>query len=133
MNKTHPYYDDSMWKGAPPSSFALAEQLRSHMTKAESLFWEQIRNKQFKGYKFRRQHPVHKYIVDFYCHKLKLIIEIDGGYHKTSTQKKADLERSKLLEFQDLQVVRFTNEDVLNNIDKVLRELEQKINVLLRP
>jgi len=130
MNKSHPYYDESMWKGAPSSNFGLAVDLRNHMTEAELLFWEHLKNKQFKGFKFRRQHPIHKFIVDFYCHKLKLIIEIDGGYHKTRAQREADLERSKLLEFQGLQEIRFTNEDVFNNIDEVLKKLEQKINAL---
>jgi len=74
-------HDESMWKGAPANSFLLAKRLRGRMTQAEILLWEKLKNKQFKGCKFRRQHPIHQFVVDFYCHKLKLIIEIDGKYH----------------------------------------------------
>jgi len=133
MKKSHPYYDDSMWKGAPKNNFLLAKKLRENMTQAELVIWEKLKDKRFKGYKFRRQHPIQKYIVDFYCHKLGLIIEIDGGYHKAGLQKKADIERKRILEFQGLQEIRFTNEDVLRNINKVLKELEQKINSLPQP
>jgi len=68
------------------------------------------------GYKFRRQHPIHKFIVDFYCHKLKLIIEVDGKYHESEGQKNSDLERSELLTFQGIKIIRFTNEEVLKTL-----------------
>ena len=133
MKTKHPFYDESMWKGAPAHHFALAKQLRVKMTLAELLVWEQLKNKQFKGYKFRRQHPIHQFIVDFYCHELKLIIEIDGKYHDSEEQKELDAKRSELLKFQGLSEIRFTNEDVINNISKVLKMLEEKINSFPRP
>jgi len=130
MKTKHPFHDESMWKGAPANYFALGKQLRAKITLAESLIWNQLKNNQFKGYKFRRQHPIHQFIVDFYCHELKLIIEIDGKYHESEVQQKDDLKRSELLEFQGLSEIRFKNEEVLEDINEVLKKLEEKINSL---
>jgi very-short-patch-repair endonuclease len=128
MKKDHPYHDESMYKGAPPDSFAKAKFLRDNMTDAKKLLWEKLKNNQLKGFKFRRQHPIHIYIVDFYCHKLKLVIEIDGGYHNSKDQKILDAERSEILKFQKLEVIRFTNEEVLGNIEFVMRKIEEKLD-----
>ena len=101
MSNKHPYHDQGMFKGAPSANFSKAENLRNRMTDAEKLLWEKLKKNQFQGYKFRRQHPVHLFIVDFYCHKLKMVIEIDGKYHETTEQKKLDTERSDILKFRD--------------------------------
>ncbi len=127
MKKDHPYHDESMYKGAPPDSFAKAKFLRDNMTDAEKSLWERLKDNKFKGFKFRRQHPIHIYIVDFYCHKLKLIIEIDGGYHDSKEQKLLDAERSEILKFQELEIIRFTNDEVLGHIEFVMRKIEEKI------
>lgn len=116
-----------MWKGASPELFKRAEKLRERMTKAEVCLWEVLKNSKLEGYKFRRQHPIHKFIADFYCHKLKLIIEVDGKYHESEEQKNYDLERSELLTFQGIQIIRFTNEEVLNDIELVLKEIRKEI------
>ena len=116
-----------MYKGAPPDSFAKAKFLRDNMTDAEKLLWEKLKDNKLKGFKFRREHPIHIYIVDFYCHKLKLIIEIDGGYHDSKEQKLLDAERSEILKFQELEIIRFANEEVLGNIEFVIRKIEEKI------
>lgn len=116
-----------MWKGALPQNFSNAKSLRENMTNAELVFWNRVKNKQFFGLKFRRQHRVHKYIADFYCHKLKLIIEIDGAYHNTSEQKNYDILRTKDLNFQDLKVLRFTNGEIENEIEEVLKTIERYI------
>ena len=121
-------HDESMWKGAPAHHFLLAKQLRGSMTPAEILMWDILKKKQFKGYKFRRQHPIHQFIVDFYCHELQLIIEIDGKYHDSAEQKNKDLKRTDLLKFQGLREIRFTNEEVINAIDLVLKKLEEQVN-----
>jgi very-short-patch-repair endonuclease len=128
MESNGQYHDESMWKGAPANNFLLAKQLRERMTQAEILMWDKLKNKQFKGYKFRRQHPIHHFIVDFYCHELKLIVEIDGKYHDSEEQKKEDLDRTELLQFQGLQEIRFSNEEVINTIDLVFKKLEEGIN-----
>lgn len=119
-------YDESMWKGAPATNFLLSKQLRVKMTQAEILMWDKLKNKQFKGYKFRRQHPIHHFIVDFYCHELKLIIEIDGKYHDSEEQKNKDLDRTELLKFQRLREIRFTNEEIINAIGSVIKKLEEQ-------
>ena len=121
-------HDESMWKGAPPNNFLLAKQLRGSMTPAEILMWDVLKNKQFKGYKFRRQHPIHQFIVDFYCHELQLIIEIDGKYHDPEDIKNKDLNRTELLAFQGLREIRFTNEEVIQGVDLVLKKLEEQIH-----
>ena len=126
MKKNHPYHDESMYKGAPPDSFAKAKYLRDNMTDAEKFLWEKLKDNQLKGFKFRRQHPIHIYIVDFYCHKLKLIIEIDGGYHDSKEQNLLDAERSEILKFQELEIIRFTNDEVLGNIEFVMKKIEEK-------
>src|SRR5690554_91348 len=106
----NPYHDHGMHKGAPASSFIKARHLRQNMTSAEKRLWEFLKEKQL-GYKFRRQHPIHIYIVDFYCHELGLIIEVDGEYHNEAAQIKKDTERSELLKFQDLNIMRFSNDE----------------------
>ncbi len=120
--------DESMWKGATPQIFSNAKQLRENMTNAESILWEKLKNNRFHGLKFRCQHPIHKYIADFYCHKLKLIIEIDGGYHLTKNQDEYDNERTENLEFNEIKVIRFTNEEVENNLENVLFKREELLD-----
>ena len=125
MKKATTNYDEGMWKGAPASSFGKAKSLRNNETKAEILLWEKLKNNQLGGFKFRRQHPISLYIADFYCHKLKLIIEIDGEYHFTKEQIPKDKERTNMIEFNGVQVIRFSNEEILSNIETVLQEIEK--------
>ena len=79
------------------------------------------------GYTFNRQKPLGKYIVDFYCKPLKLVIEVDGGYHEEESQKIKDSERQQLLEEMSLNFLRFTEKEVRKNIDSVLRVIESYI------
>ncbi len=116
-----------MFKGAPAENFRKAELLRQNTTESENKLWLILKDGQFEGYKFRRQHPIHLFIVDFYCHELRLVIEVDGGYHNSQEQHEADNKREELLKFQDLRILRFKNEDVLDNLDEVVFELKQKI------
>jgi very-short-patch-repair endonuclease len=127
MKKNKLQGDESMFKGAPPSSFSKAKSLRARMTEAEIVLWDILKNNQFEGLKFRRQHPVNIYIIDFYCHQLKLVIEIDGGYHLKGEQRIKDIERIKILEFQGLKVIRFTNDEVLSNLNNVLEKMRKVI------
>ena len=98
-----------------------ARQLREHSTDAEKLLWHHLRNRRLNGWKFRRQFPVGKYIVDFVCQELKLIIEIDGGQH--ADQITYDLERTRILNSKRYQVVRYWNNEVLGNTTSVLESL----------
>jgi very-short-patch-repair endonuclease len=125
--KKNPLSPDNMWKGASSQIFKNAQKLRENGTKEEELVWLVLRNNQLDGYKFRRQHPLHNYIADFYCHKLKLVIEIDGGYHLTVDQKKLDEERTRNIEFQGLKVIRFTNDEVMSNISAIVIKIREFI------
>ena len=130
MKKLKPNYDEGMWKGAPSDSFSKAQFLRRNETKAEKLLWEKLRNNQLEGLKFRRQHPVNIYIADFYCHKFKLIIELDGDYHNQEEQKQKDEVRTEVLRLNGLKIIRFKNEEVEQDINQVLTTIKNKIEQL---
>ena len=89
------------------------------MTDAEKRLWSKIRMRQMGGYQFYRQRAIGNYIVDFYCPKAKLVLEVDGGQHYSDEQIEIDKKRSSYLNKLGLKVMRFTNLDVLNNIDVV--------------
>ncbi len=102
-----------------------ARENRLNPTASEKKIWQQILSRKQTGYKFLRQHPVDHYIPDFYCRVLKLIIEIDGDSH--CSQEDYDLERTAYFETRNLKVIRFTNRDVLYNIEGVEQAILQKI------
>jgi len=114
-----------MYHGATPLTLKKAKLLRKNMTEAESALWEKLKTKQVLGLRFRRQHPVNIYIVDFYCHSAKLVVELDGGIHKS--QKEYDLERTKDLEMYGLKVIRFYNSEVERNVEEVIEKIKKKI------
>jgi imidazole glycerol-phosphate synthase subunit HisF len=118
-----------MFYGANNLLFEKAKALREKMTQAALVLWEYLRQHPL-GYKFRRQHPLGIYVVDFYCHKLKLVIEVDGSVHNLKEIKEADLERQKLLEMEGLKVIRFTNEDILKTKEVVVEKIKLLINEL---
>ena len=120
--------DESMFKGASARIFKNAEALRNNMTESELLLWEELRNKKFHGLKFRRQHPIQTFIADFYCHKLKLVIEVDGGYHQSKEQILKDEEKDEVLGFNDLKILRISDQEVINSIDSVLSRIEEYIS-----
>src|SRR3990172_9586899 len=90
-------HDIGMWKGAPTSGFLKAKELRNQMTISERQLWSELEKNKLLGVKFRRQHPIGIYIVDFYAHKFKLIIELDGKYHLNKKQQILDKERTAFL------------------------------------
>ncbi|MDX9770690.1 MAG: type I restriction endonuclease subunit R [Tenuifilaceae bacterium] len=104
-----------------------ARELRKKQTPAEEVFWQIVRNKKFLGLKFRRQHQIGHYIVDFYCNEHKLIIELDGSVHDTEERIKKDIKRDKYLSSIGNKIIRFRNERILNDIENVLIELENII------
>lgn len=109
-----------------PKLLEFAKTMRTNATDAEHLIWQLLRAKRFMNLKFRRQHVIAPYIVDFYCHELGLVIELDGSQHGTDEGKEYDAERTKFLEALDLKVVRYWNHDVLGQTDVVLKDLWQK-------
>ncbi|WP_417875161.1 endonuclease domain-containing protein [Xanthomarina gelatinilytica] len=123
-------HNTGMWKGASKETFRKARILRENMTEPEKKLWERLSKNQIEGLKFRRQHPILFYIADFYCHALHLIIEIDGGYHDTIEQKVKDDERTEHLKSNGITLIRFANEEVLNNMDGVIEEIIRVIHKL---
>ena len=107
-----------------------ARQLRRQDTEAERELWAYLRNRRFGGRKFRKQVPIGPYFADFVCLELGIVIEVDGRYHLK--QQDADENRTHYFKEQGLQVMRFWNEDVLNNIDAVCESIEQATSAPLR-
>ncbi|MFV5703610.1 endonuclease domain-containing protein [Flavobacterium sp. XS2P12] len=126
----NPFQPDDMWKGASPQIFSNAKKLRENQTAAEEKLWLAVKNNQIEGYKFRRQHPLSIYIADFYCHALKLVIEVDGGYHLDEEQRLLDEKRTSNIEFQGLKVIRFTNEEILLQLPEVIDKIKAFIKIM---
>ena len=116
-----------------PKSFNIRSQknirriLRKKETGAEKILWFKLRNKQLFGYKFRRQHGIGKYIVDFYCPEKRLVVEIDGVTHYSDTQIEYDKQRQAEIEKLGIRFIRVTNTDVYTNVDGVLHLIAEKL------
>jgi cyclase len=104
-------------------TFHKSKEFRSEMTEAEKMLWNELKNRKLGGLKFRRQHPLHFYIADFYCHEKRLAIEVDGEIHRKKEVRSHDENRSAELDRLGVTIVRFTNKDVLNNMKKVLDKI----------
>ena len=111
----------------------LARNLRTNMTDAEQLIWSKIRRKQIDDVQFYRQKNIGHYIVDFYCLKGKLIVEVDGGQHYKTEGMKKDQARDRYLQSLGLTVLRFSDIDVLKNIDGVIERIHEHIKFFLLP
>jgi very-short-patch-repair endonuclease len=117
------------WR-APAAIQRRARELRRELTPAEGLLWRRLRGKQFGPYHFRKQHPVGRFIVDFFCARAKLVIEVDGDTH--ALQSRYDAERTAWLETQrDYRVLRFANTDVHTNIDAVCEPIAELLRATL--
>ncbi len=101
----------------------IARKLRKEQTKAEIILWERLRDRRFKGEKFKRQHSMGNFITDFYCYSHKLIVEVDGNVHKETEQKEKDSQREMQITGLGFRVIRFTNMEVFTEIDRVLGEI----------
>ncbi len=117
----------TMFYGAKPNIFEKAKALRNNMTAGEQKLWDELKVNKIKGYRFKAQHPISKYIADFYCHKAKLVIEIDGNIHDNEDIKERDEGRTFEIENFGLKVIRFTNNHVLNNIEEVINEIKNNL------
>ena len=100
-----------------------ARQLRRRLTPSELLLWAQLRDRRFDGLKFRRQHPIGPFVLDFYCDELRVAVEVDGGIHARPAQARYDAARQSLLEDEGIRVVRVRAEDVEADIGAVLESL----------
>jgi very-short-patch-repair endonuclease len=104
---------------------ARARYLRKIETRAEKMLWTRLRNKQVAGLKFRRQHPIGYFVADFYCHEIKLIIELEGRVHDKKEQKEYDRLRKELIETWEFKVITIKNSQIYNNIDNVIKCIEK--------
>jgi len=117
-------YTDNLTLSASKVIMDNARALRTRMTSAEKLLWANLRDRKLGGYKFRRQHPIDRFIADFYCHEKKVVVEIDGGVHLEEGQIEYDRNRTLALNEWGIEVIRFTNDEVLHSIIEVLRKIK---------
>ena len=111
--------------------FQIAERLRRDMTATEKIIWERVCKNQL-GVRIRRQHPIWKFIADFYCHEVKLVIEIDGRIHLRSENKECDISRDIILKEYKIEILLFTNDEVIKEPDLVIEKIKRTIETLKR-
>ena len=135
--KRNKVIDAEFFYGATPEIFLRAGVLRKNMTGAEKVLWKEISNKKISGLTFRRQHPVNMFIADFYCHKARLAIEIDGSIHSIEEHRIHDLGREDEFAKFDIATIRFTNEDVFEKLDMVVAQIrkvcESRVSPQIKP
>jgi len=111
----------------PSERRQFARALRQQMTRAEDILWRSLRGSRFEGAKFRRQAPIDQYVVDFYCHAAKLVVELDGKQHEWFADY--DSGRTEILERLGIRVIRFTNDEVCNDLDAVLARIRAELRL----
>jgi very-short-patch-repair endonuclease len=113
--------DSRRIRGTTPPIITAARRLRLDLTLAEKMLWEALRNRQLNGLKFRCQHPIESFVVDFYCPQHRLVIEVDGSVH--DQQIEYDTARSESLHLLGYRVIRFRNREVISNLSQVLQQI----------
>ena len=109
--------------------YTLARNLRKNSTNQESVLWQILRNRKFYGYKFKRQHPIGKYILDFICEEKRITIELDGSQHNEPQNIKKDNNRTEFLMLEGYRVVRIWNNDIDNNLEGVYLQLQKEFGI----
>ncbi|MBE0663402.1 MAG: endonuclease domain-containing protein [Bacteroidales bacterium] len=117
--------DLNMFYGAHKNTFLKAKELRKNLTPGEKALWDCLKNVKAE-LRFKRQHPINNFIADFYCHKAKLVIEVDGEIH--NHQQEYDLSRTAEMEKFGIRVLRFSNTEVLNDIDGVIEIIKTTLD-----
>lgn len=116
-----------MFYGSNARTFRFAKKLRNNMTDAEQILWNRLSNKQL-GCRFKRQHPICNFIADFYCHKAKLVIEVDGAIHERADRIIRDNDRTeKIQESSGCLILRFTNNEVKHDIENVILTIKRAL------
>jgi very-short-patch-repair endonuclease len=133
MYKRNSVLEKAMYFGTEIITISRARSLRKDMTEAEKKLWARLRNKRLLGYKFRRQQPIKFFIADFFCQELKLIIEVDGGYHFTKFQREKDEGRTHILNELGLKVIRFSNQEVFEDLDGVVTRIKDIMRERIPP
>jgi len=124
MVRLNDSFEYDFYYGASATTKAQAAELRKNMTVAEKILWQKLRNRNLNNLKFRRQHPVDIFILDFYCHEKKLAIEVDGGIHNQEAQREWDENRTYELNEFGINVLRFTNEEVIDRTKEVMKSIK---------
>jgi very-short-patch-repair endonuclease len=124
------FYNRDMFYGASATTLRTAGILRRNMTLAELILWKKLKDRKIVKVKFRRQHPINLFIVDFYCHELKLVIEVDGEVHSDIESEEYDINRTAELNKYGIKVVRFQNDQIIQNIEKVINRIKLVITEL---
>ena len=106
---------------------AYRKQLRNHLTPPEARLWIYIKGSQ-SGYKFRRQHAIKNFILDFYCPEKKLAVEVDGATHDNPKNYDYDLKRTNFLNSKGIKILRFLNKEIMNNLEGALAEIKKHLN-----
>lgn len=109
----------------PSYVIELAKDMRKNMTEAEETLWSAINKRQINGLKFRRQHPIYRYVLDFYCYKKQLAIEVDGEVHKK--HKDNDTYRDEFLKSIGIRTIRLRNAEIINNLNSVVEKIKQEV------
>lgn len=115
----------NMFFGAKPAIFEKAKWLRENMTDTEKILWNELKGNKILKLRFKPQHPIDVFIADFYCHKLKLVIEVDGGVHQEKSQQEYDIGRAVELAGLGIKVIRFQNEEVQSSLSDVVKRLKE--------
>jgi imidazole glycerol-phosphate synthase subunit HisF len=116
-----------MFYSATAPIFKRAKELRNQPTDAERILWMHVRTRP-AGYKFRRQHPVGNYILDFYCHQLKLAIEVDGSIHHIEEVMQEDQERQSVIEKEGIRFIRVSNDEIMQHMNTVIEKINFSID-----
>ena len=123
-----------MYFGAKPSIFKLAKELRKSETEAEAekILWSKLNKNQIMGLHFRRQHPINVFIADFFCPEINLVIEVDGSIHDIIEYSEHDIGRSDVLNAFGITVIRFSNEEIINDTARTINNLTNAVKDLLQ-
>jgi very-short-patch-repair endonuclease len=120
-------YKFNLHKKSHCGTFENARRFRKNETQVEEILWKRLRNGQLNDKKFRRQHPMAGFILDFYCHECKLAIELDGTIHQKENQRLYDEEREQVLVEAGITILRFENSEVINNLEGVIEEIKKRL------
>ena len=118
---------------APSRTIVVARRLRRELTKPEVLLWAALRRRNVNGFRFRKQHPIGPYVLDFYCAAVRLAVEVDGAVHDAPDQIRHDRARDAWLGGQGVHILRFPAKYVLENLDGAYRAIEAELNRLAKP
>jgi very-short-patch-repair endonuclease len=127
-SKDDPNREVEIWSRnkTPDQILNYAREMRKEPTEAESILWSNLRNRKLKNLKFRRQQPIEGFIIDFYCESARLGVEVDGEIHLNEEQRNFDQQRTEYLAEFGIRIVRFKNDDVINDIKKVLNIISEE-------